>query len=152
MRLIALLAAASTLLSACGTIDQAHWALIEHPKKTVRYPANVGKAVGMIAGIPIGIVLAIPSMIVANLVSDDDEVKAWSGLIPYVACYDVGTLAFGGIPWSIFGWWGVPKSESKAVVNTKARWPMGTYVETPTGSMVVGDSSSKTGEFSEKDK
>lgn len=80
----------------------------------------------------------------------DSETASWAPIYPAVHCRNFGTVLVGGIPWLPFGWWGVPKSEPKAVVNTKARWPMGTYVETPAVSMVVGDPSSKTGEFNKE--
>ena len=137
----------TSLLPACRSLGNADRTLVEHPKKCVRYPANAGRAVGTVVGIPVGIVLALPTMAVYNFLPVDEETKGWSGIFPFVVCQQLGTVIIGGLPWCAFGWWGVPKSEPKAVANTKARWPMGTYVETPTGSMVVGDSSSKTGEF-----
>ena len=144
---VVLLLIVTSFLQGCSSLQHADQTLVEHPKKCVRYPAKAGQAAGTVVGIPVGIVLALPTMVVYNFLPVDEETKGWSGIFPFVVCQQLGTVIIGGLPWCAFGWWGVPKSEPKAVANTKARWPMGTYVETPTGSMVVGDSSSKTGEF-----
>ena len=150
---VVLIFMATSLLPACSSLQNANQALVAHPKKCVRYPANAGQAVGTVVGIPVGIVLALPTMAVYHFLPVDEETKGWSGLFPFVVCQQLGTVIIGGIPWCGVGWWGVPESEPKEVVNTTARWPMGTYVETPDGSMIVGDASSKTGEFSaEQDK
>ena len=75
----------------------------------------------------------------------------WAPLYPWIATRDATTTLIGGGPWLIFGWWGVPQSKSDEVVDTsKPRYPRGAYVETPTGSIVVGDPSSKTGELNEE--
>ena len=145
--IVVLLLIVTSFLPGCSSLQHADQTLVEHPKKCVSYPAKAGQAAGTVVGIPVGIVLALPTMVVYNFLPVDEETKGWSGIFPFVVCQQLGTVIIGGLPWCAFGWWGVPKSEPKAVANTKARWPMGTYVETPTGSMVVGDSSSKTGEF-----
>ena len=133
----------------CAGCATTHQRLIEHPKRTVRYPAKAGETVGYIAGCPVAIVcLPVTSFIYAF--NQDSERARGAPLYPVIVTRDAVTTLIGGGPWLVFGWWGVPKSEPKAVVNSKARWPMGTYVETPTGSMVVGDSSSKTGEFNKE--
>ena len=135
------------ICAGCATI---HQRLIEHPKRTVRYPAVAGEAVGWIAGFPVALV-CLPVTLPIYAFNQDSENARWAPLYPWNATRGAFTALIGGGPWLIFGWWGVPKYEPKAVVNTKARWPMGTYVETPTGSMVVGDSSSKTGEFKKEE-
>ena len=148
--IVVLILILTSLLPACSSLQNANQTLVEHPKKCVRYPANVGHAIGTVVGIPVGIVLALPTMAVYNFLPVDEETKGWSGIFPFIVCQQLGTVTIGGIPWCAFGWWGAHKSEPKAEVNTESRWPMGTYVETPTGSMVVGDSSSKTGEFNKE--
>ena len=148
--IVVLLFIVTSFLTACSSLQHADQTLVEHPKKCVRYPANVGHAIGTVVGIPVGIVLALPTMAVYNFLPVDEETKGWSGIFPFIVCQQLGTVTIGGIPWCAFGWWGAHKFEPKAEVKTEARWPMGTYVETPAGSMVVGDPSSKTGEFNKE--
>ena len=138
--------AISLLCATCAGCATTHQRLIEHPKRTVRYPAKAGETIGYIAGCPVAIV-CLPVTLPIYAFNQDSEYARWAPLYPWTFTRDATTTLIGGGPWLIFGWWGVPKSEPKVVVNSKARWPMGTYVETPTGSMIVGDSSSKTGEF-----
>ena len=145
------------ICATCAGCATTHERLIEHPKRTVRYPALAGEAIGWTVGFPVAII-CLPITLPIS-VCNDSEAAHWAPLSPVVVTRDTITTLVGGGPWLIFGWWGVPESEPKAVVsepkavvNTKSRWPMGTYVETPTGSMVVGDSSTKTGEFSDNDK
>ncbi len=90
-------------LVGCSTIDKAHWELIEHPKKIVRYPSKTGELVGGIVGVPIAVVLVLPNAIICNVFPVDNETKAWAVFYPFIACYDIGTILFGGIPWLIFG-------------------------------------------------
>ena len=144
---ITTISAAVILLPACGTLnsmDRAQWALVQHPKRIVRYPANVGKAAGMIVGIPIGAILAFPSALIVNALPYDDETKAWSGLIPFVACYDICTIMIGGIPWCAFGWWGVKKPIKEPGDEWLERLPPGAYVVTENGEMIVGRTSTNT--------
>ena len=128
-----------------------HQALIEHPKGVVRYPAKTGEVAGKIVGIPVAIV-CLPATLIIAAFNQDSETARWAPLYPYSITRDAMTTLIGGGPWLIFGWWGMPRSEPKEKVDASPRLPRGTYVETPTGSMVVGDSSSNTGEFNEKDK
>jgi hypothetical protein len=130
---------AAILFSGCTSLNNAHMALIEHPKRTVKYPAHVGETVGTIVGIPVGIVLMIPTMIVANLLPLDEETKAWSGLYPFAACRDLGTIVIGGIPWCLVGWWGLPEPKPEADEERTCRLPRGSYVEDENGGMIVGE-------------
>ena len=140
---IVILGLICTLGAGCATTYQC---LIEHPKKTVRYPSKAGETVGYIAGCPVAL-LCLPVTLPISALNTDSEAAHWAPLAPVMVTRDTITTLVGGGPWLVFGWWGVPKSEPKAVVNTKARWPMGTYVETPAGSMVVGDPATQTGDF-----
>ena len=130
---------ATALLPGCATLNNAHQTLIEHPKRTVRYPSHVGEAVGTIVGIPVGIVLMIPTMMVAHLLPLDEETKAWSGLYPFAACCDLGTIVVGGIPWCIVGWWGLPEPKPETEEERTAHLPRGTYVETENGWTIIGE-------------
>ena len=127
----------------CATTHQ--W-LVEHPKRTVRYPALAGETAGYLVGLPVALI-CLPITLPISAFNQDSEAAHWAPLAPVIVARDTITTLVGGGPWLIFGWWGVPESEPKTVVHTKARWPMGTYVETPAGSMVVGDPATRTGEF-----
>ena len=138
------------ICATCTGCATTHQKLIEHPKRTVRYPAKAGEAIGYIAGCPVAIV-CLPVTLPIYAFNQDSEKVRWAPLYPWIATRDATTTLIGGGPWLIFGWWGVPQSKSDEVVDTsKPRYPRGAYVETPTGSIVVGDPSSKTGELNEE--
>ena len=148
-RAVIVLFSVAVLLSGCTSLNSAHYALTGHPNRTVRYPSRVGEVAGIVVGVPVGVALALPSVVICNMLPLDDETQTWSAFYPFTACCDLGTIVVGGIPWCIFGRWGVPISEPNKEVNNPPQWPIGSYVETPTGSMIVGDPSSITGEFKE---
>ena len=135
----------------CAGCATTHQRLIEHPKRTVRYPAKAGETVGYIAGCPVAII-CLPVTLSIYAFNQDSERARWAPLYPVIVTRDAVTTLIGGGPWLIFGLWGVPKSEPVERIVTSPRLPRGTYVETPTGSMVVGDSSNNTGEFKDNDK
>lgn len=128
-----------------------HRRLVEHPKRTVRYPAKAGETIGYVAGGPVALV-CLPITLPIYAFNQDSEKARWAPLYPWIATRDAATALVGGGPWLVFGWWGIPETEFSEKMNASSRLPRGTYVETPEGSMVVGDPSTKTGEFSEKDK
>ena len=136
------------LSAGCATT---HQVLIEHPKRVVRYPAIAGEVVGEIAGIPVAIV-CLPATLLIAACNQDSEIARWAPLYPYSITRDAITTLIGGGPWLICGWWGVPKSELVEKIDVSPRWPRGTYVETPTGSIVVGDPSTQAGEPNENDR
>ena len=139
------------ICATCAGCATTHQKLIEHPKRTVRYPAKAGETIGYIAGCPVAIV-CLPVTLPIYAFNQDSEKARWAPLFPWIVTRDATTTLIGGGPWLIFGWWGVPRSEPKEKVDASPHLSRGTYVETPTGSMVVGDSSTKTGEFSDKEK
>ena len=144
--------AISLLCAMCAGCATTHQRLIEHPKRTVRYPAKAGETVGYIAGCPVAIV-CLPVTLPIYAFNRDSEKARWAPLYPWIFTRDATTTLIGGGPWLFSGWWGVPQSKPKEVVNTsKPRYPRGAYVETPTGSMVVGDPASISGDIDRKDK
>jgi len=92
--------------------------LNEHPKKVVAVPAMVGSGVGLVAGIPIGIVLspfAVPGLIDSSgTFWGLTAIPVYGALTP---SYMLATL-FGGPVWLADGWWGIPGKEDRVKYGT----------------------------------
>jgi hypothetical protein len=98
-----------------SSLQHAGKVLVKHPKGEVRYPAEVGGAAGAIVGVPVTFVL-IPVMIpLAYCLSpfaktrEDAEYLMWLPTYPMFYCQSAGVILTGGVPYLLFGWWGVDK-------------------------------------------
>jgi len=93
-------------------IQKARKGLMDHPKGEVRYPARVGDAAGSMVGFPACFVLLPVTIPLGHCLypdksREDAERRMWFLIYPAFYCQCTGTMITGGVPYLLFGWWGV---------------------------------------------
>ncbi|MBM4102842.1 MAG: hypothetical protein FJ263_02170 [Planctomycetes bacterium] len=101
-------------LAGCvSSLQHAGKVLVKHPKGEVRYPSQVGNAAGSIVGLPACFVLLPVTIPLAHCLlaldksRENAERLMWLPTYPAFYCQSVGTILTGGVPYLLFGWWGV---------------------------------------------
>jgi hypothetical protein len=98
-----------------SSLQHAGKGLVNHPKGEVRYPARVGSAVGSMVGLPVCFVLLPVTVPLAYCLYPFDKSREnaerlmWLPVYPMFYCQSAGTMITGGVPYLLFGWWGVDK-------------------------------------------
>jgi hypothetical protein len=103
------------LVGCIHSLQHVQKVLMTHPKGEVRYPAQVGNVAGSIVGLPACFVFLPVTIPLAHCLYSFDKSREnakrlmWLPIYPVFYCQSTGMVLTGGVPYLLFGWWGVDK-------------------------------------------